>query len=138
MPPRETGTARRSEEGPRERHERAHPLSHGLVSRCPSVAGGRSNPCAITTEGRMASSAAHLDRESRVRVATPLAVHKRLFCVHGLGQQQRILRPGQEAVSAVYCPARRTLGGGRVRTRLPCRTTPGAARCPSVARWMAL
>ncbi len=76
----------------------------------------------------MAWSAAHLDRESRVRVATPLAVHNRPFFVHWLGQQQRVQRPGQEAVSAVYCPARRPLGGGRVRTRLPCRTTPGAAR----------
>jgi hypothetical protein len=76
----------------------------------------------------MAWSAAHLDRESRVRVAMPLAVHNRPFFVHWLGQQQRVQRPGQEAVSAVYCPARRPLGGGRVRTRLPCRTTPGAAR----------
>src|SRR5712691_8272563 len=32
------------------------------------------------------------------------------FFVHCLGQQQRVLRPGQEAVSAVYCLARRPLG----------------------------
>src|SRR5262249_9978058 len=32
------------------------------------------------------------------------------FFVHCLGQQQRVRRPGQEAMSAVYCPARRPLG----------------------------
>ena len=36
--------------------------------------------------------------------------HYRPFCVHCLGQQQRVLRPGQEAVSAIYCSARRPLG----------------------------
>src|SRR5438445_5898627 len=46
------------------------------------------------------------------------------FFVHCLGQQQRVLSPGQEVVSAVYCPVRRPLGGGRVRTQLPCRTRP--------------
>jgi hypothetical protein len=51
-----------------------------------------------------------------------------LFFVHCLGQQQHVLRPGQEAVSAVYCPSARRLEGGRVRTRLPCRTRPGATR----------
>ena len=34
------------------------------------------------------------------------------FFVHCLRQQQRVLRPGQEAVAAVYCPARRPLGVG--------------------------
>ena len=50
------------------------------------------------------------------------------FFMHSLGQQQRVLRPGQEAVSALDCPARRSLRGGRLHTRLPCRTRPGAAR----------
>jgi hypothetical protein len=35
-------------------------------------------------------------------------------------------------------PREAPAGSGRFRTQLPCRTTPGAARCPSVARWMAL
>jgi hypothetical protein len=35
-------------------------------------------------------------------------------------------------------PREASAGSGRLRTRLPCHTLPGAARCPRVARWMAL
>ena len=35
-------------------------------------------------------------------------------------------------------PREAPAGSGRLRTRLPGHTLPGAARCPSVARWMAL
>jgi len=38
------------------------------------------------------------------------------FFVHCLEPQPRVRRPGQEAVSAVYCPSTRRQEGGRLRT----------------------